>query len=125
MSASPAPERVIPLLTELGVVLGHRFTLLSVESWSDWFDLRFARVDLTGERPLPRRVPPAGSWRITTGAGLELTVEDAVGRGDRHLSIGEVRVRPRLPASATELHVSVEVAAGEAPLDTRVAIPPP
>lgn len=123
MSEVPSPRRIVPLLTELGMVSGHRIVLLSIEAWEGWFDLRFARIDTAGDRPLPRRIPPAHAWTLTDDDDRPYTVEDAVGRGDRTLSIGEVRVTPALPDTPTRLHVEVEVLAGVPPLRAMVEIP--
>jgi hypothetical protein len=116
----PRPERVTPLLADLGVAGGHRLVLLSLEVWDGWADLRFARIDEGADRPLPRRVPPAGSWEVQVD-GARLEVLDAVGRGDRAFSNGEVRLRPA-PAPGSRLHVRVEVTPGTPPLETAVDV---
>ena len=108
------PVRVDPLLADLGTVEGHRLVLLSVEVYETWADLRFARIAEDPTRPLPRRVPPAEAWTVRV-QDRSLTVLDAVGRGDRDFSNGEVRVSPPPPAGAT-LDVAVTVVAGTGPL---------
>jgi hypothetical protein len=112
----PRPVRVVPLLEDLGTAAGHRVVLLSLEVWDGWADLRFARIDEGADRPLPRRVPPAGSWQVRAG-DRALEVLDAVGRGDRAFSNGEVRLRPA-PAPGETVHVRVEVLAGTPALET-------
>ena len=107
----PALRGVTPLGVELGTVGGHRMVLLSLERWEGWADLRFARIDLGAPRPLPRRVPPAGAWKVTVD-GTAVEVLDAVGRGDRSFSNGEVRLRPAPPEGAM-IEVVVEIVAGE------------
>lgn len=114
----PVPVRVDPLLVDLGEVEGHRVILLSLEVYDTWADLRFARIDETAVRPLPRRVPPAESWTVRVG-DRSLDVLDAVGRGDRGFSNGEVRLSPAPPAGAA-LDVAVTVIPGTAPLTARV-----
>jgi hypothetical protein len=116
----PQPIRVVPLLSALGEVGGHRLVLLSLEVWDGWADLRFARIDVGAERPLPRRVPPAGSWQVSVD-GEPVEVLDAVGRGDRAFSNGEVRLRPA-PAAGASLHVRVEVVAGAPALSSTVEV---
>jgi hypothetical protein len=116
----PQPLRVVPLLADLGEAGGHRLVLLSLEVWDGWADLRFARIDVGAERPLPRRVPPAASWQVTVDGG-PAEVLDAVGRGDRTFSNGEVRLRPA-PAAGTSLHVQVEVVASAPALSTTVEV---
>jgi hypothetical protein len=116
----PRPVRVVPLLEDLGAVGGHLLVLLSLEVWDGWADLRFARIDVGAERPLPRRVPPAGSWQVTVD-GEPVEVLDAVGRGDRTFSNGEVRLRPA-PAAGTSLHVRVEVVPGAPALSSTVEV---
>lgn len=123
MANAPSPQRIVPLLAELGTVSGHRLVLLSVEDWGEWFDLRFARIDRDGGTTLPRRIPPPHAWGVTDGDGFVFDVEDAVGRGDRSLSIGEVRVRPGLPDHATTLRIRVEMLEGVPELVTDVEIP--
>ncbi|MEX1178652.1 MAG: hypothetical protein WEB09_09340 [Nitriliruptor sp.] len=112
------PVRVVPLLADLGTVAGHRLTLLSLEVWPDFADLRFARVDAGAERPLPRRVPPPGAWTIAID-GRVAEVWDSVGRGDRDFSNGEVRIRPAPPAGA-RLSVTVELLPGSGSLTGEV-----
>lgn len=121
---APSPRRVVPLMTELGMVAGHRFVLLSIEDWAGWFDLRFARIDTAGNQTLPRRIPPAHAWVIDDLTDRVYTVDDAVGRGDRHLSIGEVRVVPGLPDGATSLQVEARVLGNGPALRARVDVPP-
>ena len=120
----PTPVRVVPLDVELGEVAGHRFWLRAVEDWGGWMDVRIARVDEQGGRPLPRRLPPPPAWRAWLD-GLPVTVVDAVGRGDRRFSDGEVRLRPGLPSdgAAHELRLAADVLDGEG-LDVTVALPP-
>lgn len=112
------PLRVDPLLVDLGTVEGHRIVLLSLEVYDDWADLRFARIAQDPSRPLPRRVPAAEAWTVRTD-DLSLTVVDAVGRGDREFSNGEVRLTPP-PPPGTPLDVAVTVLPGTAPLAARV-----
>jgi hypothetical protein len=116
----PAPARVVPLLADLGVANGHRVVLLSLEVWDGWADLRFARIDEGADRPLPRRVPPAGSWEVAVD-GRPAEVLDAVGRGDRAFSNGEVRLQPP-PAPGSMLRVRVEVVPGTTPRETTVQV---
>jgi hypothetical protein len=116
----PRPIRVVPLLADLGEVEGHRLVLLSLEVWDGWADLRFARIDVGADRPLPRRVPPAGSWQLRVD-GAPVEVLDAVGRGDRAFSNGEVRLRPA-PAAGAALLVQVEVVSGAPALSTEVEV---
>jgi hypothetical protein len=108
------PERVVPLVHELGEVAGHRLTLLSLEVWAGFADLRFARVADGADRPLPRRVPPATAWTVAVD-GAPVEVWDAVGRGDRDFSNGEVRLRPPPPPGA-QVAVTVELLTGHPPL---------
>lgn len=92
----PRPRRVVPVDADAGSVAGHRLWIRSIEDWGGWMDVRFARVDEQGIQPLPRRLPPPEAWRAWLDGG-ELTVADAVGRGDRRFSDGELRLRPGLP----------------------------
>ena len=98
-----APERPVavrPLAVDAGTVAGHLVTLLSLEDWGAWADLRFARVAGPGAPPLPRRIPLATEWTVTCD-GVTLEVVDVAGRGDRAFSNGEVRLRPAPPSGAT------------------------
>jgi hypothetical protein len=121
-AAMPAvPRGVVPLDVDLGIAAGHRLLLLSLERWEGWADLRFARVDTgTGQR-LARRVPPADHWRVRVD-GSPIEVVDAVGRGDRTFSNGEVRLVPSPPAGCT-LTVEVLLTAGVPPLTGTVVLP--
>lgn len=101
----PVPGGVVPIGVELGTAAGHRLTLLSLERWGGWADLRFARVDVAGHHRLARRVPPKEAWRIRVD-GTAVEVFDAVGRGDRWFSNGEVRIVASPPPGAL---VEVEV----------------
>ena len=104
------PVAVRPLLVPAGDVLGHRITLLGLEDWGAWADLRFARVAGPGAPPLPRRIPLATDWEVTAdGVGLE--VIDVAGRGDRGFSNGEVRLRPA-PAPGAEVRIRARFAPG-------------
>lgn len=112
------PERIVPLQVDLGSCDGHRMHLLSLEVWPGFADLRFARVDEGGGAPLKRRVPPAAAWQVTVD-GRALEVWDAVGRGDRAFSNGEVRLRPAPPPGAA-LRVTVRLTPAGTPLTTEV-----
>lgn len=117
----PVPRGVVPLGVDLGVAHGHRLLLLSLERWEGWADLRFARVDTgTGQR-LSRRVPPAEQWRVRAD-GVALEIADAVGRGDRWFSNGEVRLVPA-PAPGSDLVVEVLLAPGAPALSGVVTLP--
>lgn len=120
----PSPRRVVPLLVDAGAVVGHRLILLSLEVWEDWADLRFARIDVGADRPLPRRVPPAEAWSVAGATGRFYTIEDAVGRGDRSFSNGEVRLRPSVPDEGDTLHVTTTLLDGVPPLGATLAVPP-
>lgn len=115
---APVPARVDPLMVDLGTVEGHRVVLLSLEVYDTWADLRFARIDDGASRPLSRRVPPADAWTVRAD-DQSLTVVDAVGRGDRAFSNGEVRLSPP-PAPGTPLDVVVTVVPGTPALTARV-----
>lgn len=119
----PRPRRVVPLDLDVGVVAGHRLWVRSIEDWGGWMDVRVARVDELGQRPLPRRLPPPDAWRAWVD-GEERDVADAVGRGDRRFSDGEVRLRPGLPDDACTLTLTAELLAGEV-LRVDVAVPAP
>jgi hypothetical protein len=101
-------------------VAGHRLVLLSLEVYDQWTDLRFARIDVEGALALPRRIPPADAWQVTAD-GVPLPIHDAVGRGDRSFSNGEVRLDP-LPIGTHQLHVSVTLLPGHAPLTGSLAL---
>lgn len=122
MLSHPVPRRVVPLLLDVGTVAGHTITLLSLEVWDGWTDLRFARIDVASSRPLPRRVPPPEAWDVVGRAG-RYTVEDAVGRGDRAFSNGEVRLRPAVPDEGDQLTVRVTILSGEPPVAVTVPVP--
>lgn len=127
MSTPPRPVRVVPLLATAGEVGGHRLDLLSAEVWDGWWDLRFARVAVaTDVAPLPRRVPPATAWVVRDDVGTAYEVVDAVGRGDRGFSNGEVRLRPSLDPAARSLDVQVDLGvAGDQPSTIRYTVPLP
>jgi hypothetical protein len=114
------PRGVVPLEVDLGVAGGHRLVLLSLERWDGWADLRFARIDVGAEGRLARRFPPAEAWAVLAD-GQELEIFDAVGRGDRRFSNGEVRLVP-CPAEGARLQVAVQVAPGTEPLSADVPL---
>jgi hypothetical protein len=115
------PRGVLPLGVDLGAVAGQRLVLLSLERWDGWADLRFARIDVGATARLTRRVPPAEAWAVTAD-GRPLEVFDAVGRGDRRFSNGEVRLVPA-PQEGATLDVSVRVVPGAEPLHGRMILP--
>lgn len=115
------PLRVDPLVTDVGTVAGHRLVLLSLEVYDEVADLRFARIDVDASRPLARRVPSADAWQVTVD-GTPARVLDAVGRGDRSFSNGEVRLAPP-PRPGARLVVTVDLARDEEPLTATVDLP--
>ena len=117
----PVHRGVLPLGVELGIAAGHRLILLSLESWDGWADLRFARVDVGATARLTRRVPPAEAWRIRVD-GDDIEVFDAVGRGDRSFSNGEVRLVPP-PRAGSLLEVAVRITPDSEPLVGRIELP--
>jgi ATP-dependent Clp protease ATP-binding subunit ClpC len=84
-------RRVIPLAQECPLPLGDRLVLLSVEVWSDWFDVRYAVIYATpepeGELPRPAVL---GGCEVSDRAGTEY-----VNRTSSHPSFGMVRVHQR------------------------------
>lgn len=117
----PRPRRVVPVDADAGTVAGHRLWIRSIEDWGGWMDVRFARVDEEGVKPLPRRLPPPDAWRAWLD-GEELEVADAVGRGDRRFSDGELRLRPGLPDRDCTLTVLAELLPGKLlRVDLRIA----
>jgi hypothetical protein len=116
------PRGVLPLGVDLGSVAGQRVVLLSLELWDGWADLRFARIDVGATERLTRRVPPAGAWTVSLD-GRPLEVFDAVGRGDRTFSNGEVRLVPPPPPTGGLLAVAVTVVPGGPPLTGEVELP--
>lgn len=112
----PHPVRVVPLVQEIGRAAGHRLVALSLEIYDTFTDLRFARIDVAGRRPLHRRIPPPEAWEVTGAEGFPFRVVDAVGRGDRSFSNGEVRLEPSLPDDATALVVRTHLAPDQEPL---------
>jgi hypothetical protein len=117
----PVLRGVVPLGVDLGAVAGQRLVLLSLELWDGWADLRFARIDVGATARLTRRVPPVEAWSITAD-GRPSQVVDAVGRGDRRFSNGEVRFVPA-PQRGTTLDVSVRVVPEAEPLHGRMTLP--
>jgi hypothetical protein len=110
----------VPLGVDLGASAGQRLVLLSLERWDGWGDLRFARIDVGATQRLTRRVPPAEAWSVTID-GRPAEVFDAVGRGDRTFSNGEVRLVP-CPQPGSTLEVIVAVTPG-ATMTTRIDLP--
>jgi hypothetical protein len=123
VTAPPRFLRTVPLGVDVGTVAGHRLVLLSVEVWDAWMDLRFARVDEQGQRPLPRRVPPPDAWSATLD-GAPAAVFDAVGRGDRAFSNGEVRLVPSVGTAGGVLRVTAVLLDGADPLTAEATLPP-
>lgn len=117
----PVPRGVVPLDVDLGSRAGQRLVLLSLEVWDGWADLRFARIDIGATQRLARRVPPVEAWAATADA-LPLAIFDAVGRGDRRFSNGEVRLVPA-PPPGSALAVAVQVVPGTDPLRGTITLP--
>lgn len=116
----PSFRGCVPLDVSFGLCDGHELRLLSVELWDGFSDLRFARVDHTGELRLTRRVPPANLWSCQVN-GTDVTVFDAVGRGDRSFSNGELRLIPPLKPG-DELTVTVALYDGAPPRSLTVPV---
>lgn len=122
------PRDVLPIGGDLGVALGHRLVVLSLERWSKWADLRFARIDVEQRHRLTRRVPADDAWTVTWRAtkqspAVSVEVREVVGRGDRAFSNGEVRLA--IPPASDglsrgELTVSVVLAPGASALEMTI-----
>lgn len=119
--ASARFRDVVPIGVSLGRRGGHELLVLSLERWSDWTDVRFARIDHQGTHRLPRRVPPIEAWQVWS-EGSAMTVVDAVGRGDRAFSNGEVRLSGHI-ADGAQLSVSVILIPGQEPLTGEILVP--
>ena len=117
----PSPRGVLPLDATLGEVAGQRLVLLSVELWDGWADVRFARIDVGATRRLTRRIPPPDAWAIAVN-GRPAQVLDAVGRGDRAFSNGEVRISPP-PAPGAILDIEVFLVPDLAPVTATGTLP--
>jgi len=96
-------RRVVPLVQEHPLPSGDQLVLLSLEVWSDWFDLRYAVVYATpepeGELPRPEVI---GYCEASDRAGTTY-----VNRTSSHPSFGMVRIHQRTfvpaPPADTEL----------------------
>jgi hypothetical protein len=96
-------RRVVPLVQEHPLPSGDQLVLLSLEVWSDWFDLRYAVVYATpepeGELPRPDVI---GYCEASDRAGTTYT-----NRTSSHPSFGMVRIHHRTfvpaPPADTEL----------------------
>lgn len=116
----PGPVDVLSLSHDLGVALGHRIVVLSLERWRDWADLRFARFDVEGTHRLTRRVPPDDGWKVAWQVDLSrpptsVAVLEVVGRGGRGFSNGEVRLEAPVGSMSLRhgfLNVEVTLAPG-------------
>jgi Clp amino terminal domain, pathogenicity island component len=94
---------VVPLAQEHLLASGDRLVLLSLEVWSDWFDLRYAVVYATpepeGELPRPAVL---GAVEVSDRAGTEYTNWTST-----HPSFGMVRINQHTfvpsPPAGTEL----------------------
>lgn len=115
------PVRIDPLLVELATALGHRLVALSLEVYDTVADLRFARIDVEGCHALARRVPARDAWQLRVD-GRPVEVVDAVGRGDRSFSNGEVRFTPPPPPGAS-LDVTVRLGRDTDPATTTIVLP--
>jgi hypothetical protein len=84
-------RRVVPLVQEHPLPSGDQLVLLSLEVWSDWFDLRYAVVYATpepeGELPRPEVI---GYCEASDRAGTTYT-----NRTSSHPSFGMVRIHQR------------------------------
>jgi Clp amino terminal domain, pathogenicity island component len=80
-------RRVVPLAQEHPLPSGDQLVLLSLEVWSDWFDLRYAVVYATpepeGELPRPSVI---GGCEVSDRAGTTYTA-----RASSHPAFGMVR----------------------------------
>jgi len=100
---SASLRRVIPLAREHPLPSGDQLVLLSLEVWSDWWDLRYAVVYATpepeGELPRPEVI---GSCEVSDRAGTVYT-----NRTSSYPSFGMVRIHQRTfvpsPPTDTEL----------------------
>jgi Clp amino terminal domain, pathogenicity island component len=96
-------RRVIPLTQEHRLPSGDQLAPISLEVWSDWFDLRYAVAYATpepeGELPRPEVI---GGCEVSDRAGT-----DYVNRTSTHPSFGIVRIHQRTfvpcPPAGTEL----------------------
>lgn len=116
----PTFHGCVPLNVPLGMCDGHELCLLSLELWDGFTDIRFARIDHMGALRLARRVPPAANWQVRVN-GVLAEVFDAVGRGDRGFSNGEVRVVPPIKTGDT-LEVTVTLYDSAPPLSATVPV---
>jgi hypothetical protein len=96
-------RRVIPLAQVLPLPMGDQLVLLSLEVWSDWFDLRYAVVYATPEPDgeLPRRAV-LGGCEVSDRAGTAYTSPTSF-----LPSYGMVRVHQRtfVPAPPPDIDV--------------------
>ncbi|HEX8862010.1 MAG TPA: Clp protease N-terminal domain-containing protein [Actinomycetes bacterium] len=119
-------RRVIPLAQRYPLPMGDQLVLLSLEIWSDWFDLRYAVVYATPEPEgeLPRRAV-LGACEVSDRAGTAYTSPFSSSP-----SYGIVRVHQRTfvpspppDAEALELRFRVPTWSEEAQVATTVDLP--
>jgi hypothetical protein len=96
-------RRVVPLAQQHPLPSGDQLVLLSLEVWSDWFDLRYAVVYATpepeGELPRPEVI---GYCEASDRAGTTYT-----NRTSSHPSFGMVRIHQRTFVPAPPAHTEL------------------
>jgi hypothetical protein len=100
----PELVRVLPLAREIYAGQSLRIVLISLEIWSDWFDLRYAMLP----EPTAAAEPEALlAWQVADDAGTTYEHTGMATGGGRRLHVTQLGFRPAPPPEVRTLTLTV------------------
>jgi hypothetical protein len=100
----PELVRVVPVAREVYHGDGLRIVLISLEIWSGWLDLRYARLP---ESSQATEAEVLLAWRVTDDAGTTYEHMGMAAGGGRLLQVAQLGFRPAPPERARVLTLTV------------------
>jgi hypothetical protein len=115
------PDRVIPLSADLSDVCGSHLHLLSIETWTTWFDLTIAGSHVG---PWAMSLTRSMRWSATDDQGQTYTGTLLGSSSHPSLVTAELSFIPALNPAATSLTLTFPRSLGGAPVRTTVTLSP-
>jgi ATP-dependent Clp protease ATP-binding subunit ClpC len=108
----PRLLRVVPIAREVEVSEWRRLVLLSLEIWTDWFDLRSSVASAEGEERAPLGTAAYDAWTLSDDLGTDYQRLGCSVTGDDLFQVYQATFAPSPPPEATTLTLTLPAPEG-------------